>query len=154
MGWAKILIAEDEPDCREIYRHILEPRYDLVMAENGAEAWYLIQSSDPDLLILDLGMSGFDGLTLIEKLKAEPKLAQIPIIIVTGRTVGTELSDVFFQKMSGVDGFVSKPFEPSQIYAAIEKAFHAHFEWLRERKRGTPQGDEVEEGYADHGSGI
>ncbi|MFH0792398.1 MAG: response regulator [bacterium] len=154
MGWARILIAEDEPDCREIYRLILEPRYDLVMASNGAEAWYLIQSSDPDLLILDLGMPGFDGLTLIEKIKGEPKLAQIPIIVITGSTVGAELPDSFFGKVSGVDDFITKPFESSQIYAAIEKTFHAHFEWLRERKRKVPKEIEEEESNCDYGAGI
>jgi CheY-like chemotaxis protein len=81
---AKILIVEDHPDAREILvfqlRHI---GYEVIEAANGPEGIQRAMGEDPDLVIMDLGLPGMNGIETTVKLRQNPKTAHIPIIAYT-----------------------------------------------------------------------
>ncbi len=83
----RVLIADDTPDARRLIRRILQAQgdYTLFEAVDGREAIELSKQELPDLLILDLMMPEVDGFAVLDALKADPKTAPIPVIVVTAK---------------------------------------------------------------------
>ena len=80
----RILIVEDDKSIRNFFRAILEANhYDVLMASNGMEAYSLISSQCPDLVILDLGLPDMDGTNILKKVRA---WSGMPIIVVSARS--------------------------------------------------------------------
>jgi len=79
-----VLIVEDEPDAREMMKELVELGGCYArLAANGVEALQVLASLRPCLIVIDLMMPVMDGATLIEELKREPALADIPYVIAT-----------------------------------------------------------------------
>lgn len=95
----RIAIIEDNPDASRLIRRILQAQGDFLIdeANNGLDGLMLIQSTLPNLVILDLMMPGLDGFGLVEKIKADPKLKDIPIIVITAK----ELSLIERERLDG-----------------------------------------------------
>lgn len=95
----RIAIIEDNPDATRLIRRILQAQGDFLIDEaaNGIDGLQLIQQTRPNLVILDLMMPGLDGFGLVEAMKAEPALHEIPIIVVTAK----ELSAIERQRLDG-----------------------------------------------------
>jgi threonine synthase len=93
------LIADDTPDARRLIRRILQAQgdYTLFEAADGREAIELSKQELPDLLILDLMMPELDGFAVLDALKADPKTAPIPVIVVTAK----ELTSVEKARLRG-----------------------------------------------------
>lgn len=115
----KILAIDDEPGVLELVRYNLEESgFDVDTASDGVEGLKKAQDSLPDLLLLDLMLPGIDGLDICRILRANPKTAGIPIIMLTAkaseidRVVGLEL---------GADDYVTKPFSPRELLLRIKK---------------------------------
>ncbi|MGC7872452.1 sporulation transcription factor Spo0A [Desulfosporosinus sp. SYSU MS00001] len=111
MARVKILIADDNHSiCKMLQIHI-SSQADLSVvgvAHNGLEAWELIQTQEPDIVILDLVMPNLDGLGVLEKLNAQMSMKQPKVIILTA--FGQE--SLTHQAMAlGVDYFILKPFD-------------------------------------------
>ena len=86
MDQQSILIVEDEENIRELLIYNLQrDGYRATGVEYGEAALAAVQSQLPDLIILDLMLPGIDGLTVCQKLKADPAAAAIPIVMVTAR---------------------------------------------------------------------
>ncbi|MBN1991564.1 MAG: GAF domain-containing protein [Anaerolineae bacterium] len=83
----KVLVIDDEADDVLLIRRILEaqPNYSILAASDGKEGLELVESQNPDLIILDLTMPEMDGFTVVEKLKNNEKTRAIPIIIVSAK---------------------------------------------------------------------
>ncbi len=83
----RIAIVDDTPEARRLVRRILQSQgdFEILEADNGRDALELIRSSEPDLIVLDLMMPEMDGFTVLEKLKEDPKTAQIPVIVSTAK---------------------------------------------------------------------
>lgn len=94
-----IAIIEDEPDARLLLRRILqyERKYKIYEAPDGATGMALIQSKKPDLVLLDLMMPGVDGFTVLDTMKANEQLRDIPVIVVTAK----DLTSQDYQRLSG-----------------------------------------------------
>ena len=72
---SKLLVAEDNPVNRELLRELLENRgYSVIEACNGQEALDMVERSQPDLLLLDIGMPVLDGFAVIRKIRENPSL--------------------------------------------------------------------------------
>lgn len=84
-----IVVVDDNVGDRRLIQRMLQSykRYHIYEAENGKEGLRLIQTHKPDLIIADLMMPGMDGITLIEKLKADPNTRHIPVMVVTAKTL-------------------------------------------------------------------
>lgn len=95
----RIAIVEDNPDATRLIRRILQAQGDFLIDEaaNGLDGLRLIRQTRPNLVILDLMMPGLDGFGLVEAMKTEPALQQIPIIVVTAK----ELSPIERQRLDG-----------------------------------------------------
>jgi diguanylate cyclase (GGDEF)-like protein len=113
----KILIADDDPDIRDILKLTLqEENYEIIEARNGEEALKIIRSKPLDLALLDYKMPKMDGRQLCNLIKKDLLLQHLPIIMVTGKG---EISDKIDGINAGADDYVVKPFEPKELLARI-----------------------------------
>ncbi len=109
----KILIVDDELFVRELIKIKLKLYgFEIIEGSNGLEAIELAAREKPDLILLDLMMPKMDGFEACEKLKTDPKTAQIPILILTARG-----EQAFKEKGEAVGavGIVTKPFSPQKL---------------------------------------
>ncbi len=114
---ARILIADDDPDIRDILKITLsEEDYETIEAENGEEALRIIRAKPLDLVLLDYKMPKLDGNQVCNLVKGDLLLAHLPIIMVTGKG---ETSDKISGINSGADDYIVKPFEPKELLARI-----------------------------------
>lgn len=113
----KILIADDDPDIRDVLKITLaEENYDTIEAKNGEEALEIIRSKPLDLVLLDYKMPKMDGIQVCDAVKKDLLLQHLPVIMVTGKG---EVSDKIDGIDSGADDYIVKPFEPKELLARI-----------------------------------
>jgi CheY-like chemotaxis protein len=116
----KILIVDDEPDyvtaiqCRLEWSH-----YDVVTACNGEEALKKTASEKPDLVLLDTNMPIMNGHEVLEQLKQNPELKDIPVIMVTALC---EARDIAKASSFGIADYVAKPFDFADLVEKIANA--------------------------------
>jgi two-component system, cell cycle response regulator DivK len=120
---ALILIADDTADNREMYAEYLTfVGYRVETADNGITALALARELLPDLVIMDLSMPDMDGWEASRRLKADPSLAMIPILVVTGHALdGSERAAL----AAGGDAFLTKPCLPEQLAIKVEDILRA-----------------------------
>ena len=112
-----ILVADDDPDLRDILRTILEPAGFAVMeAADGETALQAVHAHRPDLIILDYMMPRLTGPQVCERLKRDVLLRHIPIIMLTGKS---ETHDKVSGINAGADDYLVKPFEPEEFLARV-----------------------------------
>ncbi|MGE5609649.1 MAG: response regulator [Bacillota bacterium] len=79
-----VLVVEDSTTTREVVVKILRREgYNAIGAADGDEAWALLRHAMPDLVLLDVMMPGMDGMTLLTKLREQPTLRELPVIMLT-----------------------------------------------------------------------
>jgi two-component system alkaline phosphatase synthesis response regulator PhoP len=119
----KVLIAEDQPDGRQLLLDILEGFEDrgvqVFAASDGLEAMRLALSEKPDLLLLDVMMPGMDGFQVCQKVKSDPALAKAYIIMLTARWGSGDRERA---AVVGADEYLTKPYEIDQVSERIEAA--------------------------------
>jgi two-component system cell cycle response regulator DivK len=115
----RILVVEDQEDNRRIIRDLLESvGYQLIEAVDGEAGVRLAQSERPDLILMDIQLPVLDGYEATRRIKAEPELAAIPIVVVTSYALS---GDDAKAKAAGCDAYVAKPFSPRALLATIRK---------------------------------
>jgi len=111
----RILIAEDEPRIAAFLEKGLRANgFTTTVVENGDEAIGLVQTGEFDLLILDLGLSGKDGWTVLEELRGQGE--QLPIIILTARD---DVRDTIAALEGGANDYITKPFRFEELLARV-----------------------------------
>lgn len=112
---ARLLLADDDRAIREaLVRALALEGYDVVQAADGAQALSLIESSQPDLAVLDVMMPNVDGLTVCRVVRAERN--RLPILMLTART---ETADRVAGLDAGADDYLSKPFDLDELLARV-----------------------------------
>jgi signal transduction histidine kinase len=111
---ARIVVVEDQTELREFIAGLLRPSYDVLCASDGDAGFDLVAASRPDLVISDIMMPGRRGTELCRDIKADPALANTPVILLTAR-VGSEATLEGYAH--GADEFVAKPFHPGVLLA-------------------------------------
>lgn len=115
---AKILVIDDEADLVTVVKYNLEREgWKVRSAGDGAAGLEAARRDLPDLVVLDLMLPGMDGLEVCRKLRAEPRTARIPVIMLTAK--GGESDRVVGLEM-GADDYVSKPFSPRELVARVK----------------------------------
>ena len=111
---ATILVVDDEPRIVQLVRDYLEHGgFTVLVASDGAAALRTARTGRPDLVILDLGLPGLDGLDVARGLRRE---GEVPIIMLTART---EESDKLVGLELGADDYLTKPFSPKELVARV-----------------------------------
>lgn len=112
---ARILVVDDIlPNVKLLEAKLSAQYYDVVTAFNGEEALIKAASDSPDLILLDIMMPGIDGFETCRRLKADPKTAHIPVVMVTALTDST---DRVRGLESGADDFLSKPVNDTALFS-------------------------------------
>ncbi len=133
---ATVLVVDDEPNIREVIRFALEgSAFRVLEAGHADEARRLIQSGEPDLILLDWMLPGRSGLELAQQLKQNSKTRTIPIIMVSARG---EEEDRVRGLETGADDYIAKPFSPREMVARVNAV-------LRRSKPDEPA-DQIEIG--------
>lgn len=113
----KVLIAEDNPDSRELLTEILETLgYEVVVAIDGVYALEKVSVEKPDLCILDVDMPRKTGFEVVAALKGNPETANIPVIMLTAQS---DLESRVKGLGLGADDYLAKPFSPRELIARV-----------------------------------
>ncbi len=113
---ARVLIAEDNPELRDLMMRILNGTFEVVAVSNGTEAWSVIEEQRPDLVLSDIMMPEMSGTELCRKIKSHPSLRTTPVILITAR----QGSDAAIEGYgAGAEDFVTKPFHPRLLLARV-----------------------------------
>lgn len=113
----RVLVVDDEPQIRKALKVNLEARsYDVILAATGEEALVLAADTHPDVVLLDLGLPGIDGMGVIEGIRG---WSEMPIIVLSVRG---EESDKVAALDAGADDYVSKPFGMGELLARMRAA--------------------------------
>ena len=113
MGY-KILIADDEAEIRDLlYLYLEKDGYDVLEAEDGAQALSLLQSEDVDLVILDIMMPGIDGYRVLRNIRENNN---IPVIMLSAKSSD---ADKILGLDLGADDYITKPFQPLEAVARV-----------------------------------
>ena len=117
----QILIVDDEPKITRLVRDYLENAgFAVTVARDGREALMRVRTERPDLIVLDLGLPGIDGLDVTRALRRD---AGVPIIILTARAAET---DRVVGLELGADDYVTKPFSPRELVARVRAVLRRH----------------------------
>jgi CheY-like chemotaxis protein len=116
---AKVLIVDDDPPMRLLIRTALEKLpVEMVEAADGKEAMNLIETEQPDLLLSDYQMPGWDGLTLCYRLRRRTDLKPIKTVLITGALMPADLSEAVNHKM--VDAALAKPVDVKELQQLVK----------------------------------
>lgn len=119
MSKAKVLIVDDEPFNIEVLEQALdETNYQVIFASNGQEALGKIQSEQPDLILLDLMMPVMDGFQVLAKVKDDPMLRDIPIIIVSAEH---DSKSVVKGIKQGAEDYLTKPVDTALFVKKVKE---------------------------------
>lgn len=119
----KILVIDDDPDFVEATKVVLESGgYQVLTAYDGKAGLEQVRKENPDLVILDIIMPEEDGFKVCEALKADPRLAKIPVIILT--SLSERWSEVTLSVTQGLrleaEDYIDKPVEPEELLRRVE----------------------------------
>jgi DNA-binding response OmpR family regulator len=114
----KLLIAEDDIFFRKLLQQTLASDYDIILTEDGSEAWERLQQEDaPQLAILDWVMPGLSGPQVCRKVRQCSRLDPMYLIILTAKN---SAADVVSGLRAGADDYVTKPFSPEELRARVK----------------------------------
>lgn len=119
----KILVVDDErPIVRLVQVNLEHAGYEVVAAYDGKEALEKVEQEKPDLIILDVMMPQMDGFEVMQRLQANPKTRDIPVIMLTAKA---QDADVFRGWQSGVTLYLTKPFSPFELISFVRRIFRS-----------------------------
>jgi len=114
-----ILYVEDNPDNRMLVRRILTAEnYKLLEATNAVQAINLLETTTPDLILMDINMPDMDGYTLTTRIRTMPGLERVPILALTANVMRGDKEKTL---EAGCDGYIQKPLDVDQLIREIEK---------------------------------
>jgi CheY-like chemotaxis protein len=118
---ATILLIDDDPDFVEATCAVLESMpYEVLVAHDGDEGLAKAREAHPDLVILDMIMPVKDGFQVLEELQADPTLADIPVMLLTGLANGV-VRPASADTLAAVADYIDKPIKPTELLQRIEK---------------------------------
>ncbi|MGB9712984.1 MAG: response regulator [Dissulfurimicrobium sp.] len=114
----RILLVEDEKDIADLIRFNLDQAgFESMVLPEGRHALSYVRQFRPDLILLDLMLPDVDGLDVCKRIKRDPKLSHIPILMVTAR--GSETDRIVGLEL-GADDYIVKPFSPRELILRIK----------------------------------
>ncbi|MBK7897142.1 MAG: response regulator [Candidatus Promineifilaceae bacterium] len=118
-----ILLVDDEPNLRELLRHMLEiGGYEVVEAEDGLDALDRLAERTPDLMILDVMMPYLDGVSLCKQLRASAEFASLPIVMLSGKTQYRAVQEGL---AAGANRYLCKPITVDELIQTVREVLSA-----------------------------
>jgi two-component system cell cycle response regulator DivK len=115
----RILVVEDQADNRQILHDLLTSvGYEVIQAESGEEAVTTAATQRPDLILMDIQLPLVDGYEATRRIKSDPELRGIPIIVVTSYALSDDEPKA---RAAGCDAYVTKPYSPRALLAKIRE---------------------------------
>ena len=111
-----VLVADDNADMREYLQRLLQSRYRVTAVADGQAALDAVRAAPPDLIISDVMMPGVDGLRLAQELRADPRTAGVPLLLLSARA-GQEAAVEGLE--AGADDYLVKPFAAQELLARV-----------------------------------
>lgn len=133
-----ILIVEDNRDLQTYLKILFKTDYNVILADNGKHALEQISKKRPDLIISDVMMPEMDGWTFLNLLKQNQSLRKIPLIMLTALT---EAEDKLKALRTGVDDYISKPFDKSELVIRVQNLLKNY----EERKKQEENSENITE---------
>jgi two-component system, chemotaxis family, chemotaxis protein CheY len=120
----KFLVVDDFSTMRRIVKNLLNDLgyANVVEADDGNSAWPLLQAGGIDFLVTDWNMPGMPGLQLLKQVRADPKLAKLPVLMLTAEAKREQIIEA---AQAGVNGYVIKPFTAITLKEKIDKILGA-----------------------------
>jgi len=120
----KILVVDDFATMRRLIRNLLQDLgfANVSEADDGKTAWPMLQNGDFELLITDWNMPGMPGLDLLKAVRADERLARMPVLILTAEAKREQIVEA---ARAGVSGYVIKPFTAETLKAKLDKILAA-----------------------------
>jgi DNA-binding NarL/FixJ family response regulator len=113
----RLLVVDDDPGLlRAVAETLRAEGYEVTTARRGADALVCVAESLPDLIVSDIRMPGMDGYELVRNLRASARTKLIPIVFLTAKD---EIADRIAGFRTGVDAYLTKPFEPDELVAVV-----------------------------------
>jgi two-component system, OmpR family, alkaline phosphatase synthesis response regulator PhoP len=129
----KVLVVDDEPDVLLLCRVNLEfEGYDVIEANDGAEAMEKVRSERPDVILLDVMMPKMDGWQVLSALKSDEDLATIPVVMLTAKV---QDQDQIRGWSGGVADYITKPFSPLSLSQVLENVLSGDPDEEERRRR-------------------
>ncbi len=117
MNQQVVLVADDDDDILLLVTtRLRRDGFDVVAARTGDEALALAKERHPAVAVLDIGMPGLDGLEVLQRIRADDDLAGTRVLLLTAKA---QESDVRRGYDAGADGYVRKPFSPTELSARV-----------------------------------
>jgi two-component system cell cycle response regulator DivK len=115
----RILVVEDQEDNRAILRDLLDHAgYEVVEVSDGEKALPAALAHHPDVILMDIQLPLLDGYEATRRIKADPTLKHIPIIVITSYALSGDESQA---RAAGCDAYVAKPYSPRALLAKIRE---------------------------------
>ncbi|MEU7817743.1 SpoIIE family protein phosphatase [Pseudonocardia sp. NPDC049154] len=113
----RVLVADDNADMRDYLRRLLDPRYAVQVVADGRAALEAVLADPPDLVVSDVMMPELDGIALLGALRADPRTARVPVLLLSARA-GQEaaVEGLAF----GADDYLTKPFAARELLARVD----------------------------------
>lgn len=118
----KVLVVDDFATMRRIVKNLLKDLgfKNIVEADDGKTALPILQEDKIDFLVTDWNMPGMTGIDLLKEVRADPKLVNLPVLMVTAEA---KREQIILAAQAGVNGYVIKPFTAATLKEKIDKIF-------------------------------
>jgi len=128
----RILVVDDERHIVRLIQVNLEKQgYSVLTAFDGRDGLEKVRAEKPDLVVLDVMMPYMDGFDVLKNMKADPKTSEIPVIMLTAKA---QDADVFRGWASGVDCYLTKPFNPMELLTFVKRIFSSYDDYAETEK--------------------
>src|SRR6266513_3276947 len=119
----KVLIIDDNPTIVELIKYAvnLQSEFEVIVAYDVEEGLNSVYAENTDCVVIDVKMPRMDGYKLVRCLRGDPRTSDIPLIILSAMT---REEDQMKGMLSGVDEYLTKPFKPAALNAAIDRVLH------------------------------
>jgi two-component system chemotaxis response regulator CheY len=118
----KVLVVDDFSTMRRIVKNLLRDLgfTNIQEADDGSTALPMLQSGDFDFVVTDWNMPGMQGIDLLKAIRADSKLAHIPVLLITAEA---KKEQIVMAAQAGVNGYIVKPFTAATLKTKLDKIF-------------------------------
>ena len=115
-----LLVVEDQPEIRKLICMTMDyDGFEVHEADNGDTGLRMVKALRPHMVLLDVMMPGqLDGIQVCERIRADPEIAHIPVVMLTARSQQTDLEA---GRRAGCNAYLTKPFSPLQLIETVER---------------------------------